>query len=69
LATQVLLPIGMISRNPSMKKFAKNWISSAKFYLLCNSVAKKMVQHCLPSDNQVAPLVKGQPIFIIDHDI
>ena len=70
LTVQVFLPVGIILRNPTMKKFAKNWISSSRLYLLVCTLAEKMgnlFNTFLPASavNQVDPCAKEQRIFVI----
>ncbi len=69
LTVQVFLPIGIILRNPTMKKFAKNWISSTKLYSSAQSAFKKINKlfHDLPpAVNQVDPCTKEQRISVIE---
>ena len=52
-----------------MKKFAKNWISSSRLYLLVGTAAEKMGKlfNTFPAAvNQVDPCAKEQRISIIE---
>lgn len=69
LTVQVFLPIGIILRNQTMKKFAKNWISSTRLYMLVRGAAEKMRKQFNsfpPVVNQVDPCAKEQRISIIE---
>ncbi len=69
LTTDVFLPIGIILKNPTMKKYAKNWISSTKIYLLVNDASKQIEKLYLflnPPINQVIPCAKEEGISIIE---
>jgi hypothetical protein len=70
LITDVFLPIGIILKNPTMKKYAKNWISSTKVYILVCPAAKRFLKLfpylAPPQINQVNLSAKELGIAIIE---
>ncbi len=66
LTVMVIIPLGIILQNPTLKKYAKRRIVSTKIYSIVSTLSIKIITFRRKNENQVVPATETQKVYFIN---
>jgi hypothetical protein len=66
LTVMVIIPLGIILQNPTLKKYAKRRIVSTKIYYFVSTLSTKIITFRRKNENQVVPATATQKVYFIN---